>query len=1326
MFLLKSTVITHLNEWIRLHPSYMMCCTLLFIALLVVALIALFGLMSSMKKVKFDYNNEREKVTSLKIENISINRALSNVQKSIRSLRTNIQSLTEELSVKDFLIFELNTSIEEQSNEIIELNNQIRTTQENTKKEKARLQTINNNYEQKIYSLENQIEKLNAAIQEKSQQLAQLANDKAELKTQVVGLQRSVNDYNASSIKTKETLEQKKALIEEQRCEIQKLQERLNQQILENENVLNDKEGIILDLQSNLQKLKSVASNQSSQIELLTRQSEHYNALYIQEREAKDEEKKELERQNQALEEQIHDLKREAEILENDLQTKNQSVYSIGEELSKTRSNIADLKEQLNKKESRLSQQESEITALKAALKDEQSKTAQLEAELENLKKQLDEEKQKSHVESPKQDNIKEQEEPPITQDGIAEHESKEGETETKDSAGNVPSQGTGNQVESASRRKSGRPSKSKEEEAIELSKKTIENFPPITNDSKKDVKRSIEYVYDSQKEKTYADEFFRRSAEEIAQVSRKLAEAKIAGETEYVCGMCRKPVIVAHRTINGKESLFFAHAKRGESYCPWIHISTSSKDDAYLFADGDEDVNNEVMEKSKGRLMKEKIFSLLTTDTSKDLGITDVKMDTIIRSTIPYMKWRRPDLSFRYNGKNVVILLQRKSHDLNTIVDRDVFFRLNNMYVVWVFGADSDTSYDYMRSSNYKNTLFANHRNVFVFDLEAQEKSEENGSLMLKCNWLDENDEWSINLSKDQKNGQILSLEDLTYEEDSFKPYYVDANKTYFGKHPETLEQYLQSHHTREELLKMFEDKWLQDPSYEESQQQMHERKMKASPFPYLNLNLWGFRFNSVILIQPVFTEEPKDLGNGYFMVRQNEYVGLVDYYGQKVLDWSGILKCDSLDIDAPNNRIYFSIDSLKGVADITGHVLIEPRFDHIANWTANIYRVMRDHKWGLCDINGNMIVECIYESIGELTNGHATAVIADREHSWKNYSGSIDEMGNPISKLSLLDNGFNLVEQFERKGISDKDNNIIIPIEYEEILSWTSDACRVKKNGKWGVVRLSDKGFILPIKYDSIEALDGNGRAKAVYVGVESFVNAEGQTVAQVEVQLLDGLKKTKVSGKWGIVDAGGNEIVQHKYDEIGAFRQRLIGIINGRVIKLDAYYDYQIQVTGKCVKHQGKSSIIVVGGVTCVIPDAIAKQRDIIIHVGKTYEDLAFGNLMFGQKNYQLKIVPNDRLNKRATHGDKPNDFSDMEIVTGVVSSFKIKKDKRNLATIITKLLVKVTDGRETMVPRRFFKSANLDITDWKVGDAITLQKTGFDDELDQTIWKIIVKQ
>ena len=51
-----------------------------------------------------------------------------------------------------------------------------------------------------------------------------------------------------------------------------------------------------------------------------------------------------------------------------------------------------------------------------------------------------------------------------------------------------------------------------------------------------------------------------------------------------------------------------------------------------------------------------------------------------------------------------------------------------------------------------------------------------------------------------------------------------------------------------------------------------------------------------------------------------------------------------------------------------------------------------------------------------------------------------------------------------------------------------------------------------------------------------------------------------------------------------------------------------------------------------------------------------------------------------------------------------------------------MVKFSDGRKTMVPRRFFKGAS-PIESYKIGDSITLRKKGFDDELDQTIWEVL---
>ena len=249
------------------------------------------------------------------------------------------------------------------------------------------------------------------------------------------------------------------------------------------------------------------------------------------------------------------------------------------------------------------------------------------------------------------------------------------------------------------------------------------------------------------------------------------------------------------------------------------------------------------------------------------------------------YMKWRRPDISFEFKGRKMVIELQKRRQTLTTIVDKDVFYRLNDTHVIWIFGSDSDTSYDYMRQSNYKNTMFDNHRNVFVFDKDAQENSEQQNILLLKCNWLEANDDWSILLENSGTNGKLVTFADLTYDDEYCKPYYFDANEAYFQMNPEAREAYLKSRVSREDLLKSLEEKWTRDPNYEEAINHMKLYGLKAFPFKCRVNNLWGFRHNTTTLMQPIFDVEPKVLANGYYLVKQQGKLGVLNSYAEKKL---------------------------------------------------------------------------------------------------------------------------------------------------------------------------------------------------------------------------------------------------------------------------------------------------------------------------------------------------------------------------------------------------------------------------------------------------------
>lgn len=1193
----------------------------------------------------------------------------------IQNQQAQINTFTQDLISKDSIIQSLNTKLTEVGAQLKEAIKE----SEKRQQECDKLQVQNSN-------LEDQINKLKKAS-------GTLTEDNLELQARLNAVQSEKEGLESQVAELNSVLSQK----ESEAVSLNDREEKLSQENIELKSAAAKREQELQAAQQERARLQKALSESQSQTTEQKSEVERLSLTIVQLQEqankqpSKTNEIRDLENQIQYLNETLSDSRREVDIYKSRLQQKDGEINEIGHALAEANSQLKELREKYDEAENTILELKREIEELKALL----NKQPAVEPANDEITESSEEQSPVEPIENDRPDD---------------------------DQAENHPSAPT----ESASSKETAVKQRrhphiiTKEEKVIELSGSFIMNFPPITNDSNKNARRSIEYVYDKDGRKIYADSFFGKTAEEISRKSRDLVLAGMINSPDFICGMCRRPVKIAHRTINGTESLFFAHATRNE-YCAWTPFTTESKDETPLFDDIEivlEEQDEDIV-KPYSRILKEKIFALLCTPRSQQLGISDVKCDAIVRSSVPYMKWRRPDISFKYHDKDVVIVLQRKKHDLRTIVDRDVFFRLNNCYIIWVFGADNDVSYDYMRMSNYKNTLFDCHRNVFVFDKEAQKKSEEYDTLCLKYNWLDENDDWAITIEKNKVNGLIANISDFQFDDIYFKPYIKEANEPYFNLHPDAREQYLGTKKTREQLIEEFENRWKNEPSYEEALRWMKQSSDKATPFQ--SMGYWGFRYKSTTLIQPIFTEQPVDLHNGFYVVHQGNTAGLVNYYGEVVMDWN-ILKCNELKVDIGNRRVIFCNGSWWGVADFSGDILIKPQFSEIRPWTNAIYKVRKKKTWGLHNVDDCMVTDCIYDSIGELVSDRAEATKVDKLKNWVSYKGLLDANGNElITQTQKLSNDYMAFECFEKWGIQTKDSEVIVPARYQDIQPWTEEAARVKFNGKWGVIHLPDGDILLDVRFDSIgDLIDGS--AQISDVGVNYIVDADGKFLAQQSIKLRDGIVKSMVGGKWGI-EKDGIEIISHKYDEIGSFRQRLIGVMNGSIFKLNAYYEYPIKISGKCISLSTKNAQIDIAGVRCSIPYRFIKDAGMLskLYSGKVLNNIAFINLFFDKKQYLLRFVTESQLSKKTSHGDKDHDFAMNEIIIGVVT--EIKKIPKSTGSRITKLLVKTKDGRMTKIPRRFFIEAGLDITNVKIGDEIEIQKVGFDDELDQTIWNII---
>lgn len=855
----------------------------------------------------------------------------------------------------------------------------------------------------------------------------------------------------------------------------------------------------------------------------------------------------------------------------------------------------------------------------------------------------------------------------------------------------------------------------SKEKEAVELSNGSIEegkDFPEIYNDSKRGALRSIRWVEDKDKNVIPADIYFdNASAEDIANKSRELSAAYMDGKFVWTCGLCHKPVKIAHKL----KTLFFIHADRA-GYCPWRKPAQKPQDEN-LFLDSD--YQEAVEEKPKYQELKEKIYSALSSQESLNMGISDVRMDEIIHGNSGFMKWRRPNISFVYNGQPWAIELQRKRHDTDYIVDKDKFYRLNHVQVLWVWGSDSDTSYDYMKGFNYKETLFDSHRNVFVFDKEAQEETERTHILKLKCNWLDENNHWRYTIEDERKNGIIIGLDNLHIDDDYCKPYYFDANRAYFEKHQLEQKAFEETHAMSvNDIAKEEEKKWTEREAYQKTINDMQEHSMSAQTYE-LN-GLWGFRFYTTVLITPIFTEKPKLLRNGYFQVCKDGKYGIVDKYGQKIVDWDGIIGCDGMDYDDVFDRIIFKRNDNWGVADKNGNILVEPAYKVIQPWSETIYRV-KQRQWGLCDIHNKPVLDCKFSFIGELKEGAACVKRANPNNVLETLIGEIDENGIPkiSQKIRQVDANWT-IQIIGLWGLRRFDGYDSIPCQYDAIEYWTDGLYKVKRNQKWGIAKASDGSMLLETKYDIISPFK-DGSSTIINGNQSRIIDAQGNDVTEETITLQGGLKKTKIAGKWGIVNENGNELVPHNYDEIGSFRSRLIGIINNNhVRKLDVDYNYPVYMSGHLSDKESPNGYIVqISGIQCRLHknSCQGKTKSEIFDEHKVCNKLVFLNISFVSAIYDLRLISPENINRLLSHGDKKTDFADRERLTGKVTSRR--KNKRG----ITKLLVIFPDGRKSMVPKRYFVRSHQDINYYKKDMEITLRKIGFEDEYDQTEWEVL---
>lgn len=511
-------------------------------------------------------------------------------------------------------------------------------------------------------------------------------------------------------------------------------------------------------------------------------------------------------------------------------------------------------------------------------------------------------------------------------------------------------------------------------------------------------VKRSILQVIDIEHDNEIvidADDFFSRDTEEIEHITRMLAEADESGRDAYICACCKSRVKISKRDYGNREVLFFSHCLRNID-CEW-------KQDNYrtIISVSEQEYNyqNSILNKNTlYKVVKDTIFKSLTSLNSQNMGITNVEKQKKIKSKYPFMYNRTACIYARFKGRDIVFEIQTKDVLLNTVVNKDIFYRLNDHHVLWVYDADEENGYEHIIKHVNLNIMYANRRNIFIMDKEAIKACHERGELVLKCNYLDSDNHWHYRKETTGNNGILITLKDLLFDDNMCKPYYHDANIDYFKQNPTAQKNYNDSIVSREKLLKDLKDTWEGKKAERRLKKQSEIQKEKDT--------------NIRIREKSQYNEEIS-----------------IDSTSQKIR------------LIEQKDRYLAIINGKYGIQNEKGEHIIPCKYDKIKYWSKGKYRVLLIDQWGIIDENNNSIIDIKYNSIGELR--HNKALVKSTFESF-----IIDENGNrQDDETIILQNDWIKYKRGNKWGIKDKNGTEIVACAYDEIGSFRSRLIGIRK---------------------------------------------------------------------------------------------------------------------------------------------------------------------------------------------------------------------------------------------------------------------------------------
>ena len=313
-----------------------------------------------------------------------------------------------------------------------------------------------------------------------------------------------------------------------------------------------------------------------------------------------------------------------------------------------------------------------------------------------------------------------------------------------------------------------------------------------------------------------------------------------------------------------------------------------------------------------------------------------------------------------------------------------------------------------------------------------------------------------------------------------------------------------------------------------------------------------------------PCKYENTGDFHEGLAWVSDNRFVGFIDKLGKEVIPFEagffgrpndnyGVFsegrawfkKSPVMCIDRSGRQAF---DFITYDNEAVSCIACRPYSEGLA--AVRTYSIS-GKKWGFVNLSGELVILPKYENAFGFHEGRARV---KENGKW----GFIDTDGEEVVSPDEYEEAYSfregraLVKENGKWGFIDTDGDeVVSPDEYEDAFGFREGRARVKENGKWGFVDI-DGDEVIPCKYMKT----GDFHEGMAWVKKNDnkcgFIDKSGKEIISCKydaaADFCEDLAPVGKEGKWGVIDKSGKEVIPCKYDFVRVGGNNLIALGNG----------------------------------------------------------------------------------------------------------------------------------------------------------------------------------